>query len=56
MFDSLTVHRSVENKDINMRPRYSVDIRYYESFNEKTKKIKVDSFFKLKKRLKNFLK
>ena len=55
MFNSLTIHRSVENKSINMRPRYSADIRYYDEI-EENKKIKIDNFFKIKRVFKNFFK
>jgi len=53
LFHPLTLHRSVaqKNKTINMRPRYSIDIRYYDNnveLNYKTNKV-----FKLKKYFKN---
>ena len=51
MFNSLTIHRSVENKSINMRPRYSADIRYYDEI-EENRKIKIDNFLKLNEHLK----
>lgn len=56
LFNSLTLHRSVENKTINMRPRYSADIRYYENFKNEKKSIRIDIYFKLKKFFKNFVK
>ena len=56
LFKSLTVHRSVENKTINMRPRYSADIRYYDDVPNVKKKIKIDGYFKLKRILRNLIK
>ena len=48
IFDPLTLHRSISLK--NLKPRYSVDIRYYDEF--KKGNFGIDFFFKLKKILK----
>ena len=47
IFNSLIIHRSVPSNFINMRPRYSIDIRYYDK--TKNQKIKTDFLFRLKK-------
>ena len=48
IFHPLTMHRSAPNESSNLRPRYSIDIRYYDNLSEQ-KKLKVDLFFKIKK-------
>ena len=48
IFHPLTMHRSAPNESSNLRPRYSIDIRYYDNINN-SKKLKVDVLFKLKK-------
>ena len=53
LFHPLTLHRSVPPISNDLKPRYSVDIRYYDSA-VKTK-IKVASMFKIKKIFKNFI-
>ena len=50
IFHPLTMHRSAPNESSNLRPRYSIDIRYYDNINI-SKKLKVDVLFKLKKLL-----
>ena len=52
LFHPLTLHRSVPPISNDLKPRYSVDIRYYDSA-VKTK-IKVASKFKIKKIFKDF--
>ncbi len=50
IFHPLTIHRSVPTKKLNLRPRYTIDIRYYdENFK---KDFKVDWKFSIKKVLK----
>ena len=53
LFHPLTLHRSVaqDNKKINMRPRYSIDIRYFD--NNIVLNYNTNIMFKLKKYLKN---
>lgn len=52
MFHPLTLHRSVsEGKIVNMRPRYSIDIRFFEKSG--SLKYKTSMFFKIKKFIKN---
>ena len=53
IFHPLTLHRSVPPISNDLKPRYSVDIRYYDSA-VKTK-IKVASKFKIKKIFKDFV-
>ena len=53
LFHPLTLHRSVPPISNDLKPRYSVDIRYYDSA-VKTK-IKVASKFKIKKIFKDFI-
>lgn len=54
IFHPLTIHRSVPANKLIMRPRYTVDIRYYdENF---IKKFKVDWKFSTKKFFKNIFK
>ena len=48
IFHPLTMHRSAPNESSNLRPRYSIDIRYYDNINN-SKKLKVDVLFKIKK-------
>ncbi len=48
IFHPLTMHRSAPNENSNLRPRYSIDIRYYDNINI-SKKFDVDFLFKLKK-------
>ena len=50
LFHPLTIHRSVPATKINFKPRYTIDIRYYDENFEK--KFKVDWKFSLKKILK----
>jgi len=53
LFHPLTLHRSVaqNNETINMRPRYSIDIRYYD--NNVVLNYNTNIIFKLKKYFKN---
>jgi len=53
IFHPLTLHRSVNDRsnEINLYPRYSIDIRYYEK--EKKLDYKTSLLFKLKKYYKN---
>ena len=52
IFQPLTVHRSVPQSGVSLRPRYTIDIRYFdEEFNIK---YKVDLNFKIKKFFNNF--
>lgn len=52
IFQPLTIHRSVPPTNFSLRPRYTIDIRYYdENFNIK---YDVDFAFKIKKYLKKF--
>ena len=49
IFHPLTVHRSVPSTELNLRPRYTIDIRYYDeniNFN-----IDVETTFKIRKLL-----
>ena len=50
LFHPLTIHRSVPATKINFKPRYTIDIRYYDENFEK--KFKVDWKFSVKKILK----
>ena len=51
LFHPLTLHRSVNpSKTVNMRPRYSIDIRFFE--NDVKLKYKTSLIFKFKKLLK----
>lgn len=50
IFQPLTIHRSVPPIKISLRPRYTIDIRYYDD--EFKKNYKVDFAFKAKKLLK----
>ena len=50
IFDPLTLHRSIPSK--KLKPRYSIDIRYYDE-NEK-REFKINNFFKFKRILKKF--
>jgi len=52
IFHPLSLHRSVPQEKINLRPRYSVDIRYFDK-NFKPN-FSIDVVFKLKKFLRNF--
>lgn len=53
LFHPLTLHRSVaqDDKKINMRPRYSIDIRYFDNYVRLNYNTNI--IFKLKKYLKN---
>jgi len=50
LFHPLTIHRSVPATKINFKPRYTIDIRYYDENFEK--KFKVDWKFSVKRILK----
>ena len=47
IFQPLTIHRSVPSNNFSLRPRYTIDIRYYDDNFKKN--YKVDSIFKVKK-------
>lgn len=54
IFHPLTLHRSVPNLKINYRPRYTIDIRYYDR--DFKPKFNVELLFKIKRTMKNFFK
>jgi len=47
IFHPLTMHRSVPSKKLSLRPRYTIDVRYYDD--EFKPQINVDWNFKIKK-------
>jgi hypothetical protein len=52
LFHPLTLHRSVsEGNTINMKPRYSIDIRFFEK--KGNLKYKTNTLFKIKKFIKS---
>ena len=51
MFHPLTLHRSIPTTSINFRPRYTIDIRYFDK--EFKPKFSVDLLFKIKRKFKN---
>ena len=53
IFHPLTIHRSVAITKINLRPRYSVDIRFFDK--EFRPKFKTDFSFKIKKFFKKII-
>ena len=52
IFHPLTIHKSVPAENLNLRPRYTIDIRYYDS--DLKMPIKVDLVFKIRKILGRF--